>query len=179
MALYETTKETPIGEVIAWRTDRGLVALGFLDGIGALRLSLERRFEGAPVVADPSPEVGDAVEYYFSGSTGALDDLAVDLYGTDLQMRIWEALRRVPAGTTASYGELAAEVTTSPRVVGNAMAANPVCLALPCHRVIRSDGSWNGYAYGNDRKRWLLEHEGRATGIRNAERVKPARRIAS
>ena len=179
MVLFKTTRETPIGEVTAWRTDHGVVALGFSDGIEALRLSLERRFQGTPAVADPSPEVGDAIEAYFSGSTDALDDLAVDLEGTDLQVRIWKALRGVPAGTTTSYGELATEMATSPRVVGNAMAANPVCLALPCHRVIRSDGSWHGYAHGNDRKSWLLEHERCAAPIRNAERVKPARRIAS
>ena len=179
MMLFKTTRETPIGEIMAWRTDRGLVALGFSDGVGALRLSLERRFEGTPVVADPSSEVGDAIDAYFSGSTSAFDDLPVDVEGTDLQLRLWEALRRVPAGTTTSYGELAAEMATSPRVVGNAMAANPVCLALPCHRVIRSDGSWHGYAYGNDRKGWLLKHERCAATIKNAERVKPARRIAS
>lgn len=179
MTLYETTKETPIGEVIAWRTDHGLVALGFTDGIGALRLSVERRFEGIPVVIDPSSELADAIEAYFAGLIDALDDLPIDVEGTDLQVRIWEYLRHVRAGTTTSYGAMAAEMKTSPRVVGNAMAANPVCLALACHRVIRSDGSWNGYAYGNARKTWLLEHEAHATGNRNAERVRPARRIAS
>jgi O-6-methylguanine DNA methyltransferase len=68
-------------------------------------------------------------------------------------------IRTPPLAQRRSYGELGAEVGTSGRVVGNAMAANPVCLALPCHRVIRGDGASHGYAYGNDRKCWLLKHE--------------------
>jgi methylated-DNA-[protein]-cysteine S-methyltransferase len=110
-------------------------------------------------VVDSDPAVGEAIERYFAGSTWALDELEVDPSGTVLQRRIWGLLRDIPPGETRSYGELGERVGTSGRVVGNAMAANPVCLALPCHRVIRGDGSWHGYAFGDDRKRWLLAHE--------------------
>jgi len=115
MTLFVTKRETPIGEVVARRSERGPVSMRFSDG--KTDVSADR--------VDPDPAVGDAIDRYFAGSTAALG----------------------------------AEVGTSGRVVGNAMSANPVCLALPCHRVIRSDGTWHGYAYGNDRKRWLLAHE--------------------
>ena len=151
MTLYITKRETPIGQVVARRSERGLVSMGFSD-----------RATDAPAGrVDPDPTVGDAIDRYFAGSTEALDELAVDVEGTALQWRIWHLLRGIPPGETRSYGELGAEVGTSGRVVGNAMAANPVCLALPCHRVIRGDGTWHGYAYGNHRKHWLLEHEAR------------------
>lgn len=151
MTLYVTKRETPIGEVVARRSERGLVSMGFSD-----------RATDAPAGrVDPDPAVGDAIDRYFAGSTEAFAELAVDVEGTALQRRIWRLLRGIPPGETRSYGELGAEVGTSGRVVGNAMAANPVCLALPCHRVIRGDGTWHGYAYGNHRKHWLLEHEAR------------------
>jgi methylated-DNA-[protein]-cysteine S-methyltransferase len=149
MTLFLTKRETPIGEVVAYRNERGLVSMGFSDGT---------KDEPAGL-SDPDPAIGEAIDRYFTGSSGAFDALAVDVQGTALQRRIWRRLRDIPPGETRSYGELGAEVGTSGRVVGNAMAANPLCLALPCHRVIRSDGTWHGYAYGDDRKRWLLEHE--------------------
>jgi methylated-DNA-[protein]-cysteine S-methyltransferase len=149
MTLFVTRRETPIGEVVAKRSERGLVSMGFSKG--TKEASAER--------VDRDPAVGDAIERYFAGSTGALDELEVDVDGTALQRRIWHLLRSIPPGETRSYGELGERVGTSGRVVGNAMAANPVCLALACHRVIRGDGTWHGYAYGNERKRWLLDHE--------------------
>jgi len=149
MDLFITKRETPIGQVLAVRTERGLVSMGFADGIEEARTG----------AVDRDPLVGKAIDHYFAGSLGALDALLVDPRGTDLQRRIWGLLRDIPPGETRSYGELGARVGTSGRVVGNAMAANPVCLAFPCHRVLRSDGSWHGYAYGDDRKRWLLAHE--------------------
>jgi methylated-DNA-[protein]-cysteine S-methyltransferase len=149
MTLFVTKRATPIGEVIARRSERGLVSMGFSDGTK----------DTSAGTVDPDPSVGDAIDRYFAGSTEALNELDVDVLGTVLQRRIWHLLRNIPAGETRSYGELGAEVGTSGRVVGNAMAANPVCLALPCHRVIRGDGTWHGYAYGDRRKRWLLAHE--------------------
>jgi O-6-methylguanine DNA methyltransferase len=149
MALFVTKRETPIGEVVARRSERGLVSMGFSDG---MRHASDEH-------VDPDPVVGDAIDRYFAGSTRALDELAVDVQGTPLQRRIWRLLRSIPPGETRAYGHIGTEVGTSGRVVGNAMAANPVCLALPCHRVIRGNGTWHGYAYGNRRKSWLLEHE--------------------
>lgn len=149
MTRWLTKRTTPIGQVLAVRGERGLIWMGFSDG----------GREPPQAELSPDPAVAMAIDRYFSGDTGALDALEVTPEGTALQRRIWGLLRNIPPGTTRSYGELGARVGTSGRVVGNAMAANPVCLALPCHRVIRSDGTWHGYAFGDARKRWLLEHE--------------------
>jgi len=85
----------------------------------------------------------------------------VDPGGTPFQRAVWAALRRIPPGTTCSYTDLARAVgaPTAVRAVGTANGANPVAVVIPCHRVVRSDGSLGGYGGGLDRKRWLLEHE--------------------
>jgi AraC family transcriptional regulator of adaptative response/methylated-DNA-[protein]-cysteine methyltransferase len=90
-------------------------------------------------------------------------DLPLDLQGSTFQLRVWQALRAVPAGTTVSYAELARRlgVPKSVRAVASAVAANPVAVAIPCHRVIRSDGALSGYRWGVERKRTLLAREGR------------------
>ena len=90
--------------------------------------------------------------------------------GTPFQQTVWAALRKVQPGSTASYGELAASIgrAGAARAVGSANANNPVALAVPCHRIVGSDGSLTGYAGGIDRKRWLLEHESAAVTGQNS-----------
>jgi O-6-methylguanine DNA methyltransferase len=97
----------------------------------------------------------------FAGALDALERVPVDPGGTPFQQRVWEALRRIAPGTTMSYAELARTIgaPAAGRAVGAANGANPVCLAIPCHRVIGADGSLTGYAAGVHRKRWLLAHE--------------------
>jgi methylated-DNA-[protein]-cysteine S-methyltransferase len=99
---------------------------------------------------------------YFAGDTAALDGIDVELNGTPFQRRVWEALRGVPAGQTASYAEIARRIdaATAVRAVGAANGANPVAIVVPCHRIIGSSGSLTGYGGGLDRKQWLLRHEG-------------------
>jgi methylated-DNA-[protein]-cysteine S-methyltransferase len=111
--------------------------------------------------ADPGGVVS-ILARYFAGDLSSLDDVEVELHGTDFQQRVWKALRSVTAGTTSSYAELARKVGTpaAVRAVGAANGANPVAVVLPCHRIIGSNGSLTGYGGGLDRKRWLLNHEG-------------------
>ena len=99
---------------------------------------------------------------YFDGDLNSLDELDVELHGTEFQQRVWKALRTVRAGTTASYLELANRVgaPAAVRAVGAANGANPIAVVLPCHRIIGSNGSLTGYGGGLQRKRWLLDHEG-------------------
>ena len=87
--------------------------------------------------------------------------LALDVHATAFRRRVWEALRRSPAGETRSYGQVAASVGApkGARAVGAACAANPIAVVVPCHRVVASDGSLHGYAYGLARKRQLLDAE--------------------
>jgi methylated-DNA-[protein]-cysteine S-methyltransferase len=84
--------------------------------------------------------------------------------GTEFQLKVWDALQRIPAGQTRSYGQLAAEIgePDAARAVGLANGANPIAIVIPCHRVIGADGSLTGFGGGLPRKRWLLTHEGAA-----------------
>jgi O-6-methylguanine DNA methyltransferase len=119
----------------------------------------------------PQPErrdrfgVYDELHSYFEGDVGALDRIAVDPRGgTPFQLEVWRQLRRIPVGTTISYGELAKRVDrpNAQRAVGMANASNPIALIVPCHRVIRTGGALGGYAFGLAYKQWLLEHEANA-----------------
>ena len=91
-------------------------------------------------------------------------DLPLDVRGTAFQHRVWDALRRIPAGSTASYAEIAEKIGAprSARAVARACASNPIAVAIPCHRVVRSDGSLSGYRGGVERKRALLDKESQA-----------------
>jgi O-6-methylguanine DNA methyltransferase len=106
--------------------------------------------------------VRGALEAYFDGDLGAIDVLRVETGGTELQRRVWGALRAIPAGETLSYGALAATIARplAARAVGSANGANPVGVVVPCHRVIGANAALTGYAGGLARKRWLLAHEG-------------------
>jgi methylated-DNA-[protein]-cysteine S-methyltransferase len=104
-----------------------------------------------------------ALEAYFDGQLGAIDAIATAASGTDFQCRVWSLLRDIPAGTTLSYGQLAAQLgkPAAVRAVGAANAANPIPVVVPCHRVIGADASLTGFGGGLERKRWLLAHERR------------------
>ena len=105
--------------------------------------------------------VSAALEAFFAGRLQAIDAVAVHTGGTAFQRRVWAALRAIPAGTTTTYGRLAAALgqPTASRAVGLANGANPVVIVVPCHRVIGADGTLTGYGGGIERKRWLLDHE--------------------
>lgn len=111
-----------------------------------------------------SLRVHDALTAYFSGELDAIDALETATGGTEFQRRVWAALRAIPAGTTESYGALAARIgmPKAVRAVGLANGANPIAIVVPCHRVIGANGSLTGFGGGLERKRWLLAHEGAA-----------------
>ena len=154
--------ETPIGVVVVVAKSDVLVALDFADCFDRLNGLLAPRF--GPVTLDRTRDPGGVssrVRAYFGGQLDALQDVPVDMVGTPFQRTVWTALRKVQPGSTASYGELAKTIgrAGAARAVGAANASNPIALAVPCHRIVGSDGSLTGYAGGIDRKRWLLEHE--------------------
>ena len=150
--------DSPLGALLlACRADGAVVALDFADFEGRFRARLGEAVAGAaPAV------VAGAVAAYFGGELAALDGLAVAPGGTVFQQRVWAALRRIPAGGTCSYGEVARGlgVPGAARAVGLANGQNPVALVIPCHRVIGASGALTGYAGGMARKAWLLRHEG-------------------
>lgn len=106
------------------------------------------------------PQVRQQLDAYFTGELSAFT-LPVQLRGTEFQQRVWGALREVPYGTTCSYGDLAAAIgrPTAVRAVGAANGRNPICIIVPCHRVVGAGGSLTGYAGGVERKHFLLELE--------------------
>jgi len=162
MIIETAAFESPVGRLtLAVRGGR-LCALDFAENWPRRRAALERRFGRVELraAADPAGLV-TRLARYFAGDMQALAAIAVDPGGTPFQRRVWDALRRIPPGRTASYGELARDVGAAgaARAVGAANRTNPVAIVIPCHRVIGADGRLTGYAGGLGRKRWLLDHE--------------------
>lgn len=158
----------PLGPLLlVTDADDAVRALDFADFEDRMRRLLRRHY-GQVVLADgPAPAaIVRAFGAYFAGDATALDPLPVRTGGTAFQRRVWAELRAIPAGQTRSYGQLAAAIgaATAVRAVGLANGANPVGIIVPCHRVIGANGALTGYAGGVERKRWLLAHEGAATG---------------
>jgi methylated-DNA-[protein]-cysteine S-methyltransferase len=164
--------ETPVGPLEMFAAEGGMLGLAFPGSETGIRHWLQRRFGTFEEreTADPFGFSG-ILGQYFAGDVGAIDRIRVDTGGTAFQKRVWAALREIPVGTSISYATLAREVG-SPRAVraaGLANGQNPVCIVVPCHRVIASDGTLCGYGGGLDRKRWLLQHEG-ATWVERPRR---------
>jgi AraC family transcriptional regulator of adaptative response/methylated-DNA-[protein]-cysteine methyltransferase len=151
---------TSLGPMLVAATERGVCRLSF----GEDREDLATRFpnaelvEGGEAFAALLQRVVDAVEH---PGTGA--DIPLDVRGTAFQERVWAELRKIPPGETRSYAEIAAAAGNpkAVRAAGSANGANNVAVLIPCHRVVRSDGSLGGYAYGLDIKRELLAREAR------------------
>jgi methylated-DNA-[protein]-cysteine S-methyltransferase len=165
--LVDRTK-TPIGEfLIVADSDGRLRAAEWTDCVSLPRL--ERQY-GAPIALEPAKNPGgltSAFDAYFAGDLAAIDLLPVEAGGTPFQRAVWSALRTIACGTTISYAELAQRIgrPSAVRAVGLANGSNPVCIVVPCHRVIGSNGTLTGYGGGLERKRWLLAHEGRTAPL--------------
>jgi methylated-DNA-[protein]-cysteine S-methyltransferase len=156
--------ETPIGiALLVTDADGALRALDWEDHEPRLRQLLRLQY-GAPVLQDAQApdDARAALTGYFAGDLASLNTIKWRVAGTAFQRRVWTALRTIPAGTTMSYGMLAAQlgVPRAMRAVGHANGANPISIVVPCHRLIGADGSLTGYGGGLERKRWLLQHEG-------------------
>lgn len=168
MRLTFGVHRTPLGPVTVTLDRDALCGLDFEEQASSLHARLERRFGCAPAHDETTTRaVTERLDRYFAGDLRALEDLQVNAGGTPLQTRVWAALRKIPAGETRTYEEVA-RVLGAPnavRAVGAANGKNPVALVVPCHRVIGKDGTLTGYAGGIERKRWLLEHERTHAGL--------------
>ncbi len=163
MDVRKAEVRTPVGELVLVAEEGSLAFLGFDGRSPAFRAALERRYGSwrLPRGADPGGAVS-RLKAYFRGDLAALEEIAVAPHGTPFQLEVWAELRRIRAGRTIAYSELAERFgdPLAVRAVAQANARNPVAVVIPCHRVIAKDGSLHGYAGGLDRKRWLLVHEG-------------------
>lgn len=157
--------QTPLGEMLLAKTDIGVCYLGFLvDGLRDKPVScMKKHWPLAHFIEDDSAIEGEAEKILsiWSGVGDASKPLKLDLYGTNWQLQVWQALLRIPAGKTVTYMDIAEEVCTkkASRAVGNAVGANPISLLIPCHRVIRATGIIDNYNWGSSRKKLLLAME--------------------
>jgi len=160
--------DCPFGRLLVGATEKGVCFIGFAEPDDALIGDLRRRFPRARVVSDDKglEDTLGAVLAFLTEPKQALD-LPLDLRGTAFQQRVWKTLCQIPVGETRTYGELARMMAApkAVRAVARSCAANPVSLAVPCHRVIGKDGGLTGYRWGIPRKKTLLERE-RAAAIR-------------
>jgi AraC family transcriptional regulator of adaptative response/methylated-DNA-[protein]-cysteine methyltransferase len=157
--------ECSLGSILVARSERGICSILLGDDPDALTRDLQDQFPQADLIG------GDAgFEQLVSKVVGFVEepalglDLPLDVRGTAFQQRVWQALQKIPSGSTASYTDIARRIGSpkSVRAVAQACGANVLAVAIPCHRVVRNDGALSGYRWGVERKRALLERETRA-----------------
>ena len=154
--------QSALGPVLAARSDKGVCAILMGEDPDALVRDLQDRFPRAELIgADPAFEAEVAQVIGLVEAPGVGLNLPLDIRGTAFQQRVWRALQDIPPGRTASYAEVAARIgaPAAVRAVAGACAANPLAVAVPCHRVVRTDGGLSGYRWGVKRKRALLDRE--------------------
>lgn len=157
--------ECSLGAILVAQSGRGVCAILIGDDPDQLARDLQDRFPRANMIGgDPDFEQLIARVVGFVEAPGIGLDLPLDVRGTAFQQRVWQALREIPAGVTASYGEIARRIGSpkAVRAVAGACAANMLAVAIPCHRIVRNDGALSGYRWGVERKRALLDREARA-----------------
>lgn len=166
--LYQAFIETPVATMRAISMGDALCSLEFFRKGRMARLDarLARWFKDAEIVERTTPVIDQTREWlraYFAGESADISDLALEMRGAPFERRVWDALRRIPAGTTTTYGAIAREIGSpdASRAVGMANGANPIAIIVPCHRVIGSNGTLTGYGGGLETKSWLLSHERR------------------
>jgi AraC family transcriptional regulator of adaptative response/methylated-DNA-[protein]-cysteine methyltransferase len=155
--------ECSLGSILIAQSERGVCAIFIGDDPDGLVRELQDKFPRAELLggdADFERLVAKVVGLVESPGLGL--DLPLDVRGTAFQQRVWQALREIPPGRTATYGEIAARIGApgAVRAVAQACGANSLAVAIPCHRVVRRDGGLSGYRWGAERKRALLEREG-------------------
>jgi AraC family transcriptional regulator, regulatory protein of adaptative response / methylated-DNA-[protein]-cysteine methyltransferase len=167
MRIGYTIADSPLGRLLVAATDRGVCSVCIGDSDGALKKALVEEYPAADIRLDSSGlrEMIHAFRDHLAGHNTHLD-LPVDVQATAFQQQVWRELRAIPYGETRSYTDIAHAVgrPQAVRAVAHACASNRVALLIPCHRVVRQDGSLGGYRWGLERKRLLLDRERQASG---------------
>lgn len=170
LTIRYTVVESPLGQMLVATTAKGVCAVMLGDDPRRLADELRREFSKAQLVLDDDVR-GHAEDVVARlGDPVALEAVPLDLRGTEFQRRVWAELRKIPAGETVSYAEVARRVgrPKAVRAVASACGDNHVAVLVPCHRVVRSDGGLGGYKWGLARKEALLETEGARGGSEGA-----------
>ena len=161
--LYAWGKSS-LGDFIAVKSERGLVAFGFASRDGSAIKELQARLPNVALTEHPAALAETiAALARLVDHPGQDPRLPLDIHGTDYEKKVWDLLRQIPPGTTTSYGAIAAQMgTRDAREVTAAIAANTLAILIPCHRVVKKVGSLSGYRWGSTRKRALIERERKA-----------------
>ncbi len=154
-----------LGQILVARSALGVCAILIGSDTEGLKQELADSFPACKLMPNDiklRKDLARVVQFVMNPSEGI--DLVLEMRGTVFQRRVWNALRAIPAGTTVTYTELASRIGQPKlaRAVASACAANAIALAVPCHRVVRSDGSLSGYRWGVERKRALIDKEAMA-----------------
>lgn len=162
MRIYYSIRNSPVGHILVATTARGICSVTLGNSANILESSLSKEYPAAEIKRDDqrTNRPIQLILKYLAGLHPDLD-LPLDIQATTFQWRVWEALRKIPYGTTRSYREIAKAIGNpkAARAVARACATNPVALVIPCHRVIREDKSLGGYRWGIRRKETLLKRE--------------------
>ena len=160
--LFQATHKTPVGELFLVSNEHILLAAGFknfkdlFSKIDSEDLKLEAKS------VKSIPIISDLIKDYFDGDLSALGGIKVRQPGAEFSQEVWKAMRKIAPGKTWSYADLAdkAGSPAAVRAAGSACANNAIMLVVPCHRVVKTGGALGNYAYGVEKKQWLLSHEG-------------------
>ena len=175
---------SPVGRLNLLADEKGLKELCLGDPTD-LTDPAEQKYSDMACDADDNSvtakilqETKDWLRRYFAGEKPEITELKLNLSGTAFRQKVWKILCEIPYGQTVTYGQIAARIAReegkkkmSAQAVGGAVGHNPIAIIVPCHRVIGSDGSLTGYAYGLEKKRWLLEHEHAWRGETNGKKL--------
>jgi methylated-DNA-[protein]-cysteine S-methyltransferase len=162
VTLLITTSKTPIGNLNLIADEHVLLGAN-LSSISALKSGLDVSDQIREIkVVKSIPIISDLIVDYFEGDVSAINGISVRQPGATFSQAAWKAMRKVKAGTVITYADLAdrAGSAAAVRAAGTACAKNAIMLVVPCHRIVKSGGALGNYAYGVNKKEWLLSHEG-------------------
>ena len=160
--------DTPLGQIVVAESCKGICWLGFMLGVddGAYKgdgfTRMTEFFPTSELVRDDAQTKELVEQIMMAWDTDTLEEIKLDLRGTEFQRDVWEALLHIPKGQVISYGDVANDIgrPKASRAVGSAVGENPVSLVVPCHRVVQSSGGLGNYGWGIDLKKKILEEEG-------------------
>lgn len=161
MTIKYAVKKSSLGLMLLAKSDKGICALFFSDNQNTLIQELQYRFPRTNIIADDNICDDIAKISSFMDEPKQEINLPLDIQGTEFQQRVWKALQEIPLGTKVSYTDIAKKIGSpkSVRAVANACGENKISILIPCHRVVRRDGSVSGYRWGIERKIELLKRE--------------------
>ena len=159
--LFQSSLKTPIGTLHLVAREHVLLGAGFRSFADLHQRMDDAEFALGIKDAKRIPVITELVENYFDGDLSSLNGISVRQPGSDFSQSVWKAMRKIPAGKTWSYGDLAKKIGSpaAMRAVGTACGKNLIAPIIPCHRVVKSDGAIGQYGYGVEVKEFLLRHE--------------------